>query len=187
MEMGNAFPVSDGREPAMQVTVREAMSPFPSAIPERSTIGEALDRMIEEGVSELYVTDESGRLLGVVPDYELLKAHLAHVDGREPIDGLMSRSILTTEPRCALAALAPVFRASFCRRMAVVQDGRLVGQIDRRDVLRLLREESAGLPARDDASGAPSIEDLTRDNAPLPIRGPRFRDAASCNCVESEA
>jgi Mg/Co/Ni transporter MgtE len=161
----------------MQITVQQVMTPCPAAIFEGSTIDEALDRLLAQNASEIYVTDAAGCLLGVVPDYELLKVQLAQTGGVAPISSLMSRSLLTTEPRRAVAALAPAFRESFCRKAAVVEAGLLVGQIDRRDVLRALRH-AAGLSPCDDVSRTASTG--ADCGAPPAIRGPRFLQNAPC-------
>jgi predicted transcriptional regulator len=123
----------------MQTTVQEVMAKRPVTIDQHASIDEALDLLLQEAVSELYVTGDSGRLVGVVPDYELLKAQLAQVACSTAVETLMSRSFVTTDPRCLLSALAPIFRESYCRRIAVVDNGQLVGQIDRRHVIASLR------------------------------------------------
>ena len=166
----------------MQITVEQVMARRPAAIFEQSTIDEAVDRLLAEGTTELYVTDSMGHLLGVVPDYELLKVQLSQTAGQGLISSLMSRSMLTTEPQCAVSSLAPAFRESFCRKAAVVKNGLLLGQIDRRDVLRAMRGPSAKRTECEAPScGTANVAAVGEQSTAAPaIRGPRFLQNARC-------
>ena len=122
----------------MQITVKDLMAQCPATLCQDATLNEALQMFMDEAVGELYVTDPSGQLVGVVPDYELLKAQLTRPPLSERVETLMSTNVETTHPDSPVAALAPQFREGRCRKMAVVDNGRIVGQIGRHDVLRLM-------------------------------------------------
>jgi len=119
----------------MHTTVSDVMSPNPASVSIDATAQEALRCCVESGASHAYVTTSSGNLLGVVPDYELLKAKLTGTPADTPIKALMSQSIVATPATTSVMSLAPAFRASHCRSLPVVENGRLVGEISRRDVL----------------------------------------------------
>ncbi|MEZ5598227.1 MAG: CBS domain-containing protein [Pseudomonadales bacterium] len=65
----------------------------------------------------------------------------------------MSRDVRTVHPEDSLMSVGELFAASPFRRCPVVENGRLVGLISRRDVLRALSEgtwfkpEPGGRPA----------------------------------------
>ena len=61
----------------MRMTVAELMCETPVTLGPECTTDEALEAFFEYETPELYVVDKSGRLLGVLPDYELLKAQLS--------------------------------------------------------------------------------------------------------------
>ena len=122
----------------MKITVRDLMTARPCAVETSTTIGDVLNLLLQEGISEVYVTDGSGALVGVVPDYSLLKAQLNRTSETTPVDTLMSRSMQMVHPNTAASEIVSVFRESRYRRMAVVEEGKLVGQISRRDLMRLL-------------------------------------------------
>jgi predicted transcriptional regulator len=107
---------------------------------EGATIDEALALLLREEAVEIYVGDTAECLTGVVPDYELLKARLTRMPGCEPVEHLASRSVATIDPDTLVTEIAPVFRDGRYRQMAVVERGRLVGQIGRREILRLMAE-----------------------------------------------
>ncbi len=114
-----------GCEPA--VTIRPADS-----------LDVALDRLLESEATELYVTDDVGRLLGIVPDYELLKAQLSGPWSELTAGQLMSNRLLCFTPETLFADVLRVFRESQHSRAAIIEDGRLIGRITRRAVLRAL-------------------------------------------------
>jgi CBS-domain-containing membrane protein len=122
----------------MQVTVREIMSAVPTTVPDFTTIQEATKLILDRAVGEIYVCEPDGRLLGAVSDFEVLKARLLQTDPQESISSIMSRGVQILAPDMPIEEIAGLFRESFHNRVAVVQDGKVVGQLSRRDVLRTL-------------------------------------------------
>ena len=137
----------------MQVTVRDLMTTQPLTIGELTTVEEATRKILERAVSEVYVVDESGRLLGTVSDFSLLKARIIQSDSQEPVTRFMSRNMLLLTPNMRLEEVAGHFRESCYPRLAVVDGGRIVGQLSRRDVLRamVVLEEIATASADDES------------------------------------
>jgi CBS domain-containing protein len=122
----------------MRMTVADLMCEAPVTVGPECTTAEALDAFFEYETPELYVVDNSGRLLGVLPDYELLKAQLSGEAGGARVEQLMSRSVPVVTPDADAALVAGSFRVSQCGRIPVVKAGRLVGIVTRQDVLRLM-------------------------------------------------
>lgn len=140
----------------MQVTVRDLMTSQPLTVRELVTVEEATRKILDRAVSELYVVDESGRLLGTVSDFALLKARMIQADSQEPITRFMSRNMVLLNSDMRLEEVAGYFRESCYPRLAVVEDGRVVGQLSRRDILRamVVIEEIAMASADDDFEAA---------------------------------
>lgn len=136
----------------MQVTVRDLMTTQPLTISELTSVEEATRKILERAACELYVVDDSGRLLGTISDYSLLKARMIQSDSQEPVAKFISRKMLLLTPVMRLDEVAGYFRESCYPRLAVVEDGRIVGQLARRDVLRamVVLEELAIASADDD-------------------------------------
>ena len=94
-------------------------------------------------------------------DYELLKSRLLNTDNEQTIEAIVSCSIMTLSPEMMLEEVAGYFRDSCRQRMPVLEDGRLIGQLHRRDVLRALIVKSEIEAARptiriEDAEPTPS-------------------------------
>ncbi|HEX6987477.1 MAG TPA: CBS domain-containing protein, partial [Planctomycetaceae bacterium] len=105
---------------------------------ERATIAAARDLMLRWNAGEAYVVDARGKLLGVVPDYEFLKAELGGVDGAAAVKSLVSAKVESVEADADIASVLPKFREGWCGRIAVTDRGRLVGRLTRSEVLRLV-------------------------------------------------
>lgn len=122
----------------MQVSVRDLMTSQPPTVDELTTVEDATRLVLERALNEIYVVDDEGRLLGTVSDYELLKARILKSDSTQLVTRCMSRSMLLLAPEMMLDEVAGFFRESCYARLAVVEDGKVVGQLTRRDVLRTL-------------------------------------------------
>jgi len=122
----------------MQVTIRDLMTAQPPTMAHHTTIDQALQKMLRDDVGEVFITDWSQNLIGVLPDYELLKAKLNKMPADTPVTSVMSGNVAAISPDRPVEAVIGLFRDGRCRMMAVVEDGRIIGRIERRDVLRLL-------------------------------------------------
>ena len=122
----------------MRLTVADLMTQRPVIVPPECSADAALDILSRHETSELYVADKLGRLLGVVPDYELLKAELSGEARDANVEQLMSRNIPVFSPESDAAEVARLFRDGRFGQFPVVSGGRLVGVITRGDVVRLM-------------------------------------------------
>jgi len=122
----------------MQVTVRDLMTPRPATISHYATIEDAIQMVLERAIDEIYVLDDDGRLVGTVSDYVLLKSSILRSDSKQPVTRVMSRSMIVLQPESTLQEVAGLFRESCYPRLAVIENGRVVGQLCRREVLRTL-------------------------------------------------
>ncbi len=104
---------------------------------------QAMEILLHRKISGAPVVDAAGALVGVLSKKDCLRAALNAAYFQEsgrPVADFMSRSVQTLAAETDLVAAAEQFLASSFRRFPVVQDGRLVGQISRADVLRALVE-----------------------------------------------
>lgn len=96
----------------------------------------AVERLIDQEATELYVVDDDDRLLGIVPDYELLKARLNGSWTELTVEQVMSRRVLCFTTETTVAEAMKSFREGQHSRAALIADGRLCGQITRTTLLR---------------------------------------------------
>jgi len=122
----------------MRLNVADLMSEQPVTVPPECSADAAVELLSRHNVTELYVTDERGRLLGVLPDYELLKAELNGEARQACAEQLMSRHLPVFSPLTDAAEVARLFRDGRYCQFPVVSRGRLVGIITRADVVRFM-------------------------------------------------
>jgi CBS domain-containing protein len=148
----------------MEFTIRDLMTCDPATVGPEATIDEAMTIVLAKDAAEIYVTDDDGRLQGVVPDYELLKSRMSHTAGDESIERLMSRNVATVHPDSPVDAAMAACRESCRRVIAVCEAGRLVGQISRRDVLRMMESLRSMDRVAANSSSANDIAEGSRTN-----------------------
>jgi len=122
----------------MRMTVGDLMSPCFVRVSPECSADEALNILDRHEATELYVTDKLGRLLGVLPDYEVIKTQLSGEAREATVEQLMSRGVPVFKPESDAAEVARLFRDARFSRFPVVNAGRLVGVITRADIVRLM-------------------------------------------------
>ncbi len=112
----------------------EIMStPVLTVLPD-TTIQEAVAVLEENRVSGLPVVDEDTRLLGILTEFDLLRAIRGQgLQGH--VREFMSTDVTTAEESDSITDLTDVMIEKRIRRLPVLREGRLVGIISRRDVV----------------------------------------------------
>lgn len=119
------------------VTAGEIMSGPVRTLDEDTPITEASRRMERTGHTALPVVDPSGALVGIISRKDLDKAG-HHGLGHAPVKGFMSRSLISAEPGTSLQEIQALMTGNAIGRVPVVEEGRLVGIVTRKDVIRAL-------------------------------------------------
>ncbi len=122
----------------MRMTVGDLMTKNLVRVSPRCSADDALDILSRHEATELYVTDSLGRLLGVLPDYEIIKVQLSGEAEDATVEQFMSRGVPVFKPETDAAEVARLFRDARFNRFPVVSGGRLVGVIGRDDIVRLM-------------------------------------------------
>jgi CBS domain-containing protein len=110
-----------------------------------ASLEDAIALMLSEQISGLPVIDDDGRLVGVITEFALLAvAYDQRVKNHTVRDHMTTELIMVdiNDPISRVADLCIVHRV---RRVPVMQNGRLVGVIARRDVLRALVDSPAAV------------------------------------------
>jgi CBS domain-containing protein len=104
-------------------------------------INEVIDIMIEKRISGAPVLDENRKLVGIISERDCLRLivdqayhNLPHSD--PVVSDYMTREVRTMSPDSTVVDAATEFLNSAIRRMPVVENGVLIGQISRIDILR---------------------------------------------------
>ena len=108
---------------------------------------DAIHELVTHRIAGAPVVDHQGELVGILSELDCIRVALeAGYYGQRggPVSEYMTTDVKTVDAETNIVDLADRFRKSRFRRFPVVKDGRLVGQISRRDVLRALLELGVG-------------------------------------------
>lgn len=148
----------------MTLYARDVMTRDPVVLHPTDPAVRAARLLAERSIGALPVCDQEGRLLGVVSDADLLKPYTAEARARRrwwldalaegtdlaaefldyargrsrSVAELMSREVETASEDTSAASLAEILSQPFAKRVFIVRDGRLVGVVTRRDLVRAL-------------------------------------------------
>ncbi len=110
------------------------------------SIAEAMDTFLEMKISGAPVVDEDGKIMGILSEIDCMKImvdeamhNLPH--GRISVSEYMSDGVSTVPITSDVLDVASKFLQTHFRRFPVVDfNGKLVGQVSRRDILQATRD-----------------------------------------------
>lgn len=152
-----AAPLADIELPGY-LTVRDVMAPQRLSVRPDAPLGEAARLMVAHDVHAVPVVGEADEVLGVVTHRELLRhllpLYVKRLSGERPaarsgapaggdphaipVREVMDRSVLCVSEEQTLADVASMMVNRDIERFPVVREGRLVGLLTRRDIVRQL-------------------------------------------------
>lgn len=111
----------------------------------------AIETLLNNRITGAAVVDEDGNLVGILSERDCLKTLLHGAYNNMPLAQVadyMTTEVETIPPTWDVVAAADFFHQHIYRRLLVVEDGKLVGQITRRDLLRaiqaIMKKQRAG-------------------------------------------
>ena len=122
------------------LTAADIMNTTLKTIRPEATIGEATEMLLREEISGLPVVDHIGHLVGVITEFALLAMVYDRSVQDHSVAQHMTREVITVDADDPIGRIADLCIVHRVRRLPVMQEGRLVGLIARRDVLKALHE-----------------------------------------------
>ena len=118
-------------------TVREVMTRDLVTVPPSASIREAARAMHFRKVGSVLVVDESGKLVGIFTERDLVKVVAEGKSLDAPVSEAMSRDLIVAKEGDSITAIAHKMLEKWIRHIPVVDDeGKPVGIVSIRDVLR---------------------------------------------------
>ena len=154
-----------------QLTARDFMVRKLVTLRPEMDVLDAVQRLLKYRISGAPVVDRDGWFVGVFSEkcamHVLLDAAYEQLPSNE-IRLFMNTDAQTIEPDTQLLSIAQVFLLTSARRLPVLEDGRLVGQVSRRDVMAASLDLLKHSPSREEGSSLLYLSALIeRHNAPL--------------------
>ena len=125
-------------------SITEIMTTPVVTIPPNALVEDALEIMLRHSISGLPVVDEEGKLVGILSEFDTLMLLGDSSDQYSPITPiahLMTTEVAFIEEHYTVAQVANIFKPRGARRLPVVRDGKVVGVVSRRDLVRVIRDE----------------------------------------------
>ncbi|MDI3323320.1 CBS domain-containing protein [Pontibacterium granulatum] len=101
---------------------------------------EAINALVDNGITGAPVIDSGGNLVGLLSEADCLRAILTLTYHEEEMGGVvgdyMVEEVHTVNYDADIIAVAKEFIDNGRRRLPVLRDGKVIGQISRRDILR---------------------------------------------------
>lgn len=104
-----------------------------------TNVVEAMGVLLDKRISGAPVVDADGALVGILSEADVMEVVIQDSYYNESagiVADYMKSDVETVDPDTDIYSLAERFRQQHRRRYPVVKNGKLVGQISRRDVLR---------------------------------------------------
>jgi len=158
--------------------IRDVMTKSLVTVPVDATIRDAARALVEHDISAAPVIDDSGAMVGIVSEIDLVRRDVlpdqrAHARRVRPDGGtaprmatdVMTREVVTVPPSADVADAVALMSDLSVKSLPVLDDGRLVGIIARRDVVRVLLRDDDLIRTEVTRRLAEALP-----NAPWPVR-----------------
>ncbi len=126
----------------MSMNVGQVMSRPVLATTERASVQDIASQLVRAGISGMPVADTEGNIVGIITEYDILKAIL----GNKQLDSLkaseiMQKETITLEVETDISEALKIFQEKHIVRVPVTENGKLVGILSRIDALKGFLEE----------------------------------------------
>ncbi len=124
-------------------TVRDLMDKTFVKLKPDMPLTKAICILIDDGITGSAVVDDEGRLVGLLSEKDCLRTLIGGAYDRMPaglVSDYMTKDVFSVHPDTDIFKLTEMYMQRVNRRFPVVEDGKLVGQITRRDLLCALQK-----------------------------------------------
>ena len=97
--------------------------------------------LADERLSGVTVTDDDGRVLGIISEADIMNALLKGLPLRTPVDDVMTSPVHTVDEFDLTDEVMELFRKHRIHHLPVVREEKLLGMITPSDVIRFLAED----------------------------------------------
>ena len=110
------------------------------SVKKNTSIGNAVDLLVENNVTGLPVVDDDMNLVGVISEKDMLSLLSEPESSAGKVEDYMTKDVVSFEQDEDLIAICECLVNNNFRRVPIVDNGRLVGIVSRRDIIRYILE-----------------------------------------------
>ena len=115
--------------------IREVMTTPAAAIRGDATLAEAVEFLTDLHIGGAPVVDGDNAIVGIISELALIDVVFDESTRSAPVADYMTKEVHVAHPNEPLSKAAKLFALYSFRRLPVVEDGKLVGVISRRDLM----------------------------------------------------
>ena len=130
----------------MSLYVKDIMTEKVVTIGPAASVQKAIERLLDADISSLAVVDENRRMIGLINESALLAATFDERIRNDPVSLHMDRNFVHVLPTDPIENVIDVSILHRVRNVPVVENGRLLGLVSRRSVMRTVFSDSHAVP-----------------------------------------
>ena len=112
---------------------------------ENETINKVVDKIMEKGHRRLPVLSKDKKVVGIITTMDILGAFLRRENFSEPISTIMNREVIFCDANETLGYVLMKFKFSRRGGFPITKNGKLVGMISERDIIKRLISFNFGI------------------------------------------
>jgi len=116
---------------AKDVMLKETITIGPNV-----SLRKAVKQLVENKVSSMPVVDDTGKLIGIISCENVLNVAFDGYINTTKVETVMTKNVVYFEPDTNLEDIALVISKKHFHRIPIVKDGKLVGTVTRRAIVK---------------------------------------------------
>lgn len=124
------------------ISVRDFMAKELVVFTPDMDIYSAIDALVKSEISGAPIVDSEGKLVGIISQKDCLRIlanGVFHDAPAGPVSEYMTEAVMSIGPDMDIFTVADLFLNNVYRRIPVVENGLVIGQISRRDILKAIQ------------------------------------------------
>jgi len=117
---------------ARDVMTREVVTTSPGV-----TLTEAIKVLIEKKISGMPVVNNSGEMIGIISEKDILNFAFDGNLQNTKVEEVMTKNVISFPPDADINSIILAIASHHFRRVPIVEAGKVVGIISRRDIIRV--------------------------------------------------
>lgn len=129
----------------LSILVKDYMQSNAQAIPADASVRDVVEHLLKWSVTGAPVVDQQRRVIGFVSEQDCIKDMLNsafYAEDSDSVMRIMRRDVLSVTPDTSILEIAETMLGNKPKNYPVVEHGKLVGLINRRQILQALRDNN---------------------------------------------